>query len=139
MKVNVSGLSGRALNYAVAVVEWGEPTEISRNGAFETTTFWWDHEGVRSHLIRTKDISSIGENFSPSSNWAHGGRLVEKYCMSIDYMRSDENFVSCCAGNEVVSHDWACDENPLTAICRAVVLFKIGDEIDIPDELIEVE
>ncbi len=29
-------------------------------------------------------------------------------------------------------------ERPLIAVCRAVVATKLGDEVDIPDELMEV-
>jgi hypothetical protein len=136
MKVKVSDLSGRALNYAVAVVEWGEPTEISRNGAFETTIFWWDHDGIQSHLIRTKDISFIGENFSPSSNWAHGGPLFEKSSPEIRAPSvACSEFSACVYSTKICA---MAGPSILIAFCRAYVGSNFGDEVEIPDELIEV-
>ena len=100
MKVKTSELTGAALDWAVAAARI--------DGAFEyyATPGW-----------------------SPSSNWAHGGPIIEH-----------ERIGLWCDGGD----GWAAEDyihapvygpTPLIAAMRCYVASKLGDEVDVPEEL----
>lgn len=133
MLVKVSELKGRALNYAVAVCEWGEP-EIS----YATGNFWWNSvNGLVPNVLLRGTIRA--DEFNPQGNWAHGGPLIDKYDI---WLMSNKRGVT--------GHTWwrayplgGVDNQNLTAYHRplraamiSLVWFKHGsDEIEIPDIL----
>ena len=74
------------------------------------------------------DISSYSEPVSPSTNWAHGGPIIEREEIAIllEYPKSW----------------WATDgdvrssgDTPLIAAMRCYVTSKLGDDVEIPEEL----
>ena len=66
-----------------------------------------------------------------STNWAQGGPIIERERIEIEWtgedwmgtMRHDEEFFG---------------PTPLIAAMRCYVASQLGDEVDIPDELVEV-
>ncbi|PKR55445.1 phage protein NinX family protein [Thalassospira marina] len=124
MKVKVSELTGRALNYAVTVAEWGDPTD--HFGA----TFWWEFSGKSSVFVRSERALDQSE-FNPEGNWAHGGPLIEEYSINLQW---EVTYWSAnIAGDSVQDGPM-----PLVAACRTIVCLRFGEEIEIPDELCEV-
>lgn len=74
-------------------------------------------------------------NFHPSSDWAQGGPIIQREGISIEctYIPSNE-WVAYMDGE----HFEQSASTPLEAAMRCYVASKLGDVVDIPDELMEV-
>lgn len=114
MKVKTSELSGVQLDYAVATAK-GLRLAIHGGEVVNITK-----NGDVFHHVRFTDF------------WSLCGPLIEEFSAHLIYM-----YPGC----------WKCSvpkfegygENPMTAICRTVVSAKLGDEVEIPDELMEIK
>jgi len=118
VKVKTSELSGVQLDYAVAwSVDWGQPVlHITSGGSF---------------------VELMGVVFSPTSNWSQCGPMIADHKLNISHNpsgRRPEEPWFCCDNSETF---WSIGETAMVAICRAVVAAKLGDEVDIPNELME--
>ena len=75
------------------------------------------------------------EDYHPSSNWSQGGQIIEQEHISIidcdgyDFWRADKMN----AQAQVVT---AYGPTPLIAAMRCYVASKLGDEVDVPEELL---
>lgn len=125
MKVKTSELNGPALDLAVAKATDADDISITEFG-----TICCIYELACGSGCWTS-------NYQPSTCWSDGGHLVSKYRMDF-----------CCEHPETIGAA-LCDENGLyiddrmmfgkshlVAACRAIVAAKLGDEIDVPDELL---
>lgn len=76
----------------------------------------------------------LNEIITYSKEWNHCGHLIEKYEVTCFKPQVGNNYLwrAICGKVGISDHDIK------TAICRAVVASKLGDEVDIPDELMEV-
>lgn len=114
--MNTEELTGAALDWAVAQCE-GHQVRVSNRRVF------FDKRG--------------GRVFTPSTNWSQGGPILER--------------------EEITIHRWKCEEHrdplirwraelpyigiyakgptPLIAAMRCYVASKLGDEVDIPEEI----
>ncbi|MFV1850162.1 MAG: phage protein NinX family protein [Thalassospira sp.] len=138
MKMKVSDLDGRALNWAVAFTLYGEPSAVYPNSfAFDESS------NVKAVLVARLGVVSIDrDEFNPSGNWAHGGPIFEKtgifptYCHDWDAFHGPQTdpMPYEAEGERCVMYG----EKPLIAGCRAVVYNAVGPTIEIPDELCEV-
>lgn len=130
MMVNVSLLTGAALDWAVATCE-------GRNIKFDPMGFkngseagYWIWEEKANNHIDTAQL--IGRNYSPSTNWTQGGPLIERENVSL-------------ASPSPVSDHWTAmtnmsthkqhGETALIAAMRCFVATKMGNEIKLPDLL----
>lgn len=106
MKVKVSELSGAALDWAAAVCEGYEGIALKER----TGTDW----------------------YSPSTNWAQGGPIIEREVINtgsgLDAPTWYANKGLC------VYHQFG--KTPLVAAMRCYVSSKLGDEVEIPEELL---
>lgn len=78
-------------------------------------------------------------NWRPSTEWSHGGPLIDKYCVEVS-SRSDFPFSFGPWGAAVTSTPdvfWTA-ETPLIAVCRAIVASKLGNTVQMPADLLEV-
>lgn len=125
MLMKTSELSGAALDWAVAkavgelVYEDGEPVEIHvcrRNE--DGSTYFWTCE------------HSFG--YEPSTNWEQGGPLLDELDV---WLSSDEGEHSASTHPHVNEHIRS-GPTKLIAACRAIVAAKLGDEVEVPDELL---
>jgi hypothetical protein len=113
MKVKTSELEGVALDFAVAVCE-----------------------GIK-HQVATSLV--IMQSFTPSSNWAQGGSIIERERLEI--RANDYSWQAYCfsfptsRAHKGVSI-WADGPTPLTAAMRCYVASKLGGTVEVPDELI---
>lgn len=136
VKVKTAGLSGVQLDYAVAVA-------LGVKDSIKLRPFTNCPAYPQKYVWLDKGSSC----FSPSSNWMACGPLIEQFKLSL-YLHSEYEI----NGEGVYdvyeagcSADWFVDAStpdqvstdPKVAICRAVVASKLGDEVDIPDELME--
>lgn len=111
--MRTSELSGAALDWAVAKCEVSEPI-----GSFL--------DGVVVH----PDYN----NFHPSRNWTQGGPIIEREAINVRALGSAlwEAETWDCYGKQ----DFSNGPTPLIAAMRCYVASKLGDEVEIPEELI---
>ena len=118
MKLRTADLIGAALDWAVAKCE-GNP-----NG-------WCG-------MVIGRPMSYV---FKPSTNWAQGGPIIEREKITLDYFPDGGH--PC--GGEWLAQVWDGNGNPtkekmgatiLFAAMRCYVASKLGDEIEVPDELL---
>lgn len=123
MLINVSELTGAALDWAVAKCEGWMSEEHA-----EGSEFWMEHE---------KHSPRYSGELAYSSDWSQGGPIVERECIHL------------CPIFYGVSPSWKAWKDsesgqepretgidPLVAGMRAYVASKLGDSVDIPDELL---
>ena len=106
--MKTSDLQGAALDWAVAKCEGAET--------------WNDC----SQILLVGD----DEPYHPSTNWAQGGPIIERE--KIDVCVDNDGWFTWYAKKGDVERGGA---TPLIAAMRCYVASKLGDEIDIPEEL----
>lgn len=121
MPIKTSEIIGPALDYTVAECEGYVPSY------FDGSVFFGDELDV----------------FSPSTNWSQGGPIIEREISKLfknvggtytAQIRHEES-------HSLVSHKvltgWtnASGTTPLIAAMRCYVKSKLGDEVEVPDEL----
>jgi hypothetical protein len=123
--MKTSELTGAALDWAVAKCEGGA------NLRFDGVACWWFTLNGVDRVLSSG--WSNKQNFNPSTDWAHGGPIIEREGITV----SD--------GSPVTGLEWmACDRGSthiqhgptyLTAAMRCYVASKLGDNIDISEGL----
>ena len=114
MKVQVDNLSGAALDWAVARCEGYVP--------FTDTISWLiERDGQYMKLPQY------------STDWAQGGPIIERERIRIDCPWNPGPFEATCRIDGVTG--WMIAPTVLTAAMRCYVAAKLGDEIDVPEEL----
>ena len=71
--------------------------------------------------------------FKPSSNWAQGGPIIERD--GIQIKKHASNWIALPADAEFSEEAYQEGDTPLIAAMRCYVASKLGDEIEIPEEL----
>jgi hypothetical protein len=66
-----------------------------------------------------------------STNWAHGGPIIEREGITIEWEGDPDSWCACIMADQEVYGQTA-----LIAAMRCYVASKLGDEIDLPKELI---
>ena len=115
MKIKTADLIGPALDWAVA--------KCLQPGYEEWRLIRW-----------------IEQEFTPTANWAQGGPIIEREMINVKSnlarMREhpEYNWLSDCPEKRIcVSFN---GPTPLIAAMRCVVAVNLGDEVDVPDELV---
>ena len=129
MKIKTSELTGPALDWAVAKIEGalaplGNVTLI----------------GKQLFLMVGSDVGydDVHVTYEPSTDWAQGGPIIEREKLQLEYMDSFDAW-ACSSGISVEdeqSWDQGYGPTPLIAAMRCYVASKLGDEVDVPEELI---
>lgn len=130
--VDVADLNGAALDWAVAVCE-NQPVVRDPMG-FETGSesgYWiWDDSDPKN----TK-YQRIGREYSPSSNWAQAGPIMERHDIyPCRYYGCAENNPNVFQAGKGIS--WIRGETPLIAAMRSLIRSNFGNEIDVPETLL---
>lgn len=122
MLIKTRELTGAALDWAVAVANNKKPVLTS---------------DMRVNGLPAMFADDEDDLWCPSTNWGQGGPLIDEYKIKVWYP------FNCCvakanAVGEVATafSDVMSGETTLEAICRAVVYHCIGEEVEIPNELI---
>jgi hypothetical protein len=114
MKIKTSELIGPALDSAVAKCAAVKLHPIPQNGVMEV------------HFSQPNG----GDSFSPSSDWAIGGPIIEQEGIELALITYYWEAGIAFSGKEV-QHG----PTPLVAAMRCYVASKLGDEVEIPEEL----
>ncbi len=117
MKMKTADLTGPALAYAIAQFT---PDLMQIGVCF----YIRDAEGERVL-------------FDPAGNWSQGGPIIERERIVIktSYV-PDSNWVAFLAVPDLLAHFPASGPTPLIAAMRCYVASKLGDEVEVPNELI---
>jgi hypothetical protein len=111
MKTNE--LTGAALDWAVAKCEGFKPE-------------YWDDD-------RLCFTDEWGADFEPSCDWLQGGKIIEREEITVEYAGV---WLGRCwkdsEGEEQIQIEGA---TPLVAAMRCYVASKLGDEVEVPEEL----
>ena len=119
--MNVAELSGAALDWAVAKCEPDDKLNI-----------YFD-ENTGEPICH--DDWPYCQEFKPSTDWADGGPIIERE--GIDLKRITDSLWEA----EINANDYHNRKNgptPLIAAMRCYVASKLGEEIEVPEELMEV-
>jgi hypothetical protein len=84
------------------------------------------------------DAGEYGPGFSPATDWAHGGPVIEREEVELTFDRPNETDTLWRAEMfdlKGVSIAYEYGPTPLIAAMRCYVASKLGDEIEIPEEL----
>lgn len=120
-RMKTSELTGAALDWAVAKCE----------GVGVLVCLPNDYP----HILRRK--SNIGINFNPSTDWSQCGPIIEREELCFMPILEDDDSTSWAADKRIYD---LFDQNftgqtPLIAAMRCYVATKLGDEVDVPEEL----
>ena len=122
--MKTSELTGVALDWAVCFAEKMIPLEgmlrVMRDGKFAVQC---DGE---SRVVR----------YNPSTDWAQGGPIIERERITIDARQHGKLWF---AYSRKVNADEIAGHTPLIAAMRCYVASKLGDEVEIPEELTQGE
>ena len=103
-------------NYSVTIMAGDKPVLI-----FDLVgRMWREHQGITVP-------------WSPSTDWAQGGQLRDKYDVGIEHGVPDGIPYAYFPGRYL---DGSRGETALIAVCRAIVASKLGDVVQVPKELI---
>ena len=116
MKVKVSELQGAALDWAVALIEYPE----------------WKEQGYLE--VFPHDLSfDDGTTYTPSTDWSQGGPIIEREGISVA-MDDVEPWCGFIEDDEINTLFFS-GPTPLIAAMRCYVASKLGDEIELPEEV----
>ena len=129
MKIKTSELRGDALNWAVAQVE-KLPVEKSHGG-------WLVFDSHDDGTLHWSDFDNDNrwQKFDPSTDWAQGGPIIELEKIAV---WPDEEGGFFASANEGAGKDHY-GPTLLIAAMRCYVASELGDEIEVPDELLQGE
>lgn len=127
MKIKTADLSRRQLNWAVAKAG--------------NADIWREPDGLYLNLG-----GEVGPRYSPSTDWAQGGPIIEREHIELNWwgdLNGDNSWTAARAGEQPCSYrDFYVDDEPhkgptpLIAAMRCFVASKLGDEVDVPEELV---
>jgi hypothetical protein len=70
-----------------------------------------------------------------SGDWNYGGQIIERERISIEYYAGNNEWLATRAEGPAVSEQWG--DSPLVAAMRCYVAAMLGDDIELPTELME--
>ena len=112
--MKTSELTGVALDWAVAKCE-GHDTLIT----YAPMQVLYEPKGKRSWYV-----------YRPSTNWTQGGPIIEREGITIDFAQVED------WAAKSSTYQWAYGPTPMIAAMRCYVASKMGDDVEIPKELL---
>ena len=114
--MKTSELTGAALDWAVANCEGAE--NLREN----------PHRFDRRLIVKLAGRNAFMNNLRFSTNWAQGGPIIEREGLTITHQSTQW-------AAQTDDDLFAYGETPLIAAMRCYVASKLGDEVDVPNEL----
>ena len=152
MKIKTSELTGAALDWAVAKAEgykiglvFGRGTckflgvHRSLNGGYsESMPFALASTRKQAREADYPGVFLSGTRYwQPSADWAQGGPIIEREGIGLQYGGDDWDLPwSACKETGHYEGDRYFGQTPLIAAMRCYVASKLGDEADVPEELL---
>ena len=113
MKVKTSELTGTALNWMVALIEYPD----------------WKAQGYLKCYPHDLCFDG-GETYSPCTDWSQAGPIIEREGIELTLIADCWEAEIAFSGKEVQR-----GPTPLIAAMRAYVASKVGDEVEVPEDL----
>ena len=123
VKIKTSELTGIALDLAVGWSLGGT------NLMYDTVGTWWITIDGKDRALS----KSWAQAFTPSTNWAHAGPIIEREKIGLNF--DDGVWSAYHPRIRPKSRWWRNGTTPLSAAMRAFVASKLGNDVDIPEEL----
>jgi hypothetical protein len=140
MKIKTSELIDDALDWAVGMAE-GRTLQRNPMGPMGGHGWWiWEETpSGQGGIILSKSVYlSIGKQWSPTTNWAQGGPIIELECIStrhIGWSIEGELWDACPKGGDANEDEAWEGPTALIAAMRCYVASKLGYDVEVPDEL----
>lgn len=151
MKIKTSELSGASLDWAVAKCEDMQEGVVRGKGVVKSNGLWTKATETGSqtaYLLRSAHDTWVkqcedypwwrGQRiWEPTRNWSQGGSIIEREGISLEYrscIHEPELRWSASVADNTEEYS-ATAITPLIAAMRCYVASKLGDEVDIPEEL----
>lgn len=133
IEVKTARLIGHALDWAVGVAD-GREMELPGAVRGRTSVFWCDPFVIK--LDGRPDFhDKTRRKWQPSSNWEHGGPLIDKHHGSTQHFDGLADN-ACYGGGPAGAAVWLYGPTALVAFCRGFVLHILGDTVRVPSELV---
>ena len=126
MKLKTSELTGVALDWAVAKCN-GKTLHYFVDDPFKKDP-WLTVDGNADQPLHS---------YTPSTDWAQGGPIIERAGVAIDCVQSDGEIAGWIAQLPMFREAKYEEPSPtpLIAAMRCYAASKLGDEVDVPEEL----
>ena len=153
MRTNTTELTGAALDWAVAKCEghdtrnnaciWFLPFQAESDDLLQFICMADDYEHAREQCEDAYPDCTIDRvehinRFKPSSDWSQGGPIIERE--KIEVIFEGDCWIAMKYGTDdnsnEITEDYPYGLTALIAGMRCYVASKLGDEVDVPDELI---
>ena len=134
MRVKTNKLQGPALDWAVALIEHPEWKE---QGFLEVFPHDLSFEDGASHIT-----------YTPSTDWSQGGPIIEREKITLEHLRGAGDTgadvwvaMLTCEDKKFGGVECFEEQGPtaLVAAMRCYVASKLGDEVEIPEEIHHAE
>lgn len=123
MKIKTAELTGAALDWAEAHASKRE--YLIQRSAIDDEMHVYLKNGNRIEMM-----------WSPSTSWLQSGPIIEQKRINTTYVVAGEHIGQWCASYGI-SKPRFFGPTPLVAAMRCFVASKLGDEVDVPEELLE--
>jgi hypothetical protein len=135
MRIKTSELTGAALDWAVGSCENPNANPVWPFGKITWSSLW------KCFTIPEPNNAALRSSWHPSADWAQGGQIIEREKIETGYY-SDES------GHVELRGQWSAwlasgpikelfGPTPLVAAMRCFVTSKLGDEVEVPQEVCE--
>ena len=136
--MKTSELTGAALDWAVAKAEGLlEPKEFFGKlvAPVVLDMEYWTDGNPMVRLNPCPDVYYRAE-YDPSTSWQHGGPIIEEEVISLIHPKHD-CWTAHCYDKTLDDESYTLDgPTPLIAAMRCYVASKLGDDVDVPEELL---
>lgn len=142
MKIKTQDLTDATLDWAVAKSE-------GRKITYDGIAYWVDDPAGCAPIGESWTAAGRRCGYSPSTDGAQGVPIIDREAICIEPLKEGDGW---CATAGCTPHDFLMWDQPyssdaaygegptlLIAAMRCYVASKLGDEIDVPDELINKE
>lgn len=135
IEVKTADLIGPALDWALAKADGADPIlwDVCCGNGVSNGNPSEPPECCCNPLV---DVSVGGHKWAPSTDWAQGGPLIEKF--QIGLLQPSASM--CGEWHASTLHpdftDYTHKTSPLIAACRAIVAANLGDVVSVPAELV---
>lgn len=128
MKIKTSELTDTALDWAVAKCLDGKVSITDERGEWLVIL----HPTTRGATGGGNPFPPVF--FSPSTDWKRGGPIIDRERISVRASEKDSHWAAGQFGNEE-SFFYQTGPTPLIAAMRCYCASKLGDTVDVPEEL----
>ena len=125
MKLKTSELTGPALDWAVAKCEGIAVIYESR----------FSDGAMKLYIADADEKHRTPDYFEPSTKWSQGGPVIEREGMTITQFNDYPNWDCNMHATDFNRNAHGTGSTPLIAAMRCYVASKLGDEVEIPEEL----